>query len=84
VAGYIHAVAVRREHAGIGRALIAWAERAVRDAGRPFLRLDCMRDNARIRRYYEELGFERRGDVVVGDHFDASLYEKRVHAESMR
>ena len=78
IAGYVHAVAVCRTHAGIGRDLIAWAEQAVRDAGKPFLRLDCMRDNARIRRYYEELGFEHRGDRVVGGHFDASLYEKRV------
>ena len=78
VAGYIHAVAVRREHAGIGRDLIAWAEQTVREAGLPLLRLDCMRDNARIRRYYEDLGFEHRGDVVVGAHFDASLYEKAV------
>jgi ribosomal protein S18 acetylase RimI-like enzyme len=78
VAGYIHAVAVRREHAGVGRQVIEWAERAVREAGRPFLRLDCMRDNPRIRSYYEALGFEHRGDRLVGGQFDASLYEKSV------
>ena len=78
VAGYIHAVAVRREHAGIGRQVIGWAEENVREAGRSFLRLDCMRDNPPLRRYYEALGFEHRGDRLVGGHFDASLYEKRV------
>jgi GNAT superfamily N-acetyltransferase len=78
VAGYIHAVAVRREHAGLGRELIEWAVRAVRDSGRAYLRLDCMRDNARIREYYEALGFQHRGDTVVGGHLDASLYERAV------
>jgi ribosomal protein S18 acetylase RimI-like enzyme len=78
VAGYIHAVAVRREHAGLGPALIDWAAAAVRDAGRPLLRLDCMRDNSRIREYYEALGFEHCGDRRVGGQFDASLYERAV------
>lgn len=78
VAGYIHAVAVRRERAGIGHRLIGWVEQAVRESGRSFLRLDCMRDNLKIRSYYETLGFEHRGDRLVGGHFEASLYERRV------
>ena len=78
VAGYIHAVAVRREHAGLGRELIDWAAGAVRNKGRTYLRLDCMRNNPRIRDYYEALEFRHRGDTVVGGHFEASLYERPV------
>jgi hypothetical protein len=36
-----------------------------RQPGRDYLRLDCLRDNPGIRAYYEGLGFEHRGDLVV-------------------
>ncbi|HEX9374774.1 MAG TPA: GNAT family N-acetyltransferase [Actinomycetota bacterium] len=76
---YLHRFAVRRSASGtgIGAAAMAWCEEEVRRRGRRFLRLDCVADNPGIRRYYEEAGFEHRGDVVV-DELRFSLYEKRV------
>ena len=76
VAGYVHGLAVRREFAGRGPELLAWAEGQVREEGRNLLRLDCRTDNAQLRRYYEAQGFEHRGDTTVGD-FRTSLYERR-------
>ena len=76
-AGYVHRVAVRRSFAGrgLGEELLEWADEQVRARGRRYLRLDCMAANARLRRYYEELGFAHCGDVARGEWL-ASLYER--------
>jgi len=65
---YLHKFAVRRDRAGrgVGAAIVEWANAEAAEAGREFLRLDCLCDNPRIRDYYEDLGFEHRGDLVVG------------------
>jgi GNAT superfamily N-acetyltransferase len=77
---YVHKLAVSRACAGqrIGQAIVEWADRTAAAAGRAFLRLDCLRDNPGIRAYYERLGFEHRGDLVVNER-DMSIYERRVH-----
>jgi GNAT superfamily N-acetyltransferase len=77
-AGYVHALAVRRAHAGrgIGASLLDWAGEQVAGAGREYLRLDCLAGNAELRRYYERHGFELRGEVAVDD-FTSALYERR-------
>jgi GNAT superfamily N-acetyltransferase len=77
-AGYVHALAVRRAWAGrgLGARLLVWADARVAAAGREYLRLDCLAGNAELRRYYERLGFEPRGEVAVDD-FTSALYERR-------
>ena len=79
-AAYVHKLAVSRACAGqrVGQAIVEWADKTAAGAGREFLRLDCLRDNSGIRAYYERLGFEHRGDLVVGGR-DMSIYERRVH-----
>lgn len=80
-AGYVHALAVRRRHAGrgLGGRLLAWAEEQVAGARREYLRLDCRVENDELRRYYERHGFEPRGEVAV-DEFTSALYERRCGA----
>jgi GNAT superfamily N-acetyltransferase len=80
-AGYVHALAVRRAWAGrgFGGQLLDWADTRVVAAGRVYLRLDCPAVNATLRRYYERLGFEPRGEVAVDD-FTSALFERRVSA----
>ena len=77
---YVHKLAVSRACSGqrIGRAIVAWADATAARAGRDFLRLDCLRDNPGIRAYYERLGFEHRGDLVVNGR-GMSIYERQVH-----
>lgn len=77
-AGYVHALAVRRELAGrgFGERLLEWAEERVAAAGREFLRLDCRSDNPVLQAYYERLGFERQGEARIDD-FVATLYQRR-------
>ncbi len=64
-AGYVHRLATRPEVAGqgIGARLIEVAADLTRERGRSWLRLDCNRDNQRLRGYYEALGFTHAGDV---------------------
>jgi GNAT superfamily N-acetyltransferase len=78
-AAYVHKLAVRRACGGrrIGSALVEWADGVAARAGREFLRLDCLRDNPGIRAYYESLGFEHRGDLVVNGR-QMSIYERPV------
>jgi GNAT superfamily N-acetyltransferase len=86
-AGFVHRLAVRRSHAGLGRKLLTWAEGQVAERGRPFVCLDTLSSNARLRRYYEDLGFRRVGEITgpVGHPTDpalgawrATLYEKAI------
>ena len=80
VAGYVHGIAVRREHAGLGPRLLEWADEQVHAAGRELLRIDCRTDNPKLRAYYEAHGFVHRGDTTVAD-FRTSLYERRCGGE---
>lgn len=78
---YVHRVAVRRSHAGLGRLLISWAERWALAGGKRYLRLDCWDENSVLRRYYEELGFRHLGHIDViaeGIPFRSGLYEKTL------
>jgi GNAT superfamily N-acetyltransferase len=76
---YLHKLAVRRAFAGrgLGPEIVDWVEREAASKGRQFVRLDCIRDNPRIRAYYERLGFEHRGDR---DHprVPVALFERVV------
>ena len=78
-AAYLHKLAVRPRFRGrgIGARVVEWAERRAAEAGRAYLRLDCRRDDPRIRGYYERLGFEHRGDVDP-PRFPAALYERPI------
>jgi predicted N-acetyltransferase YhbS len=82
-AAYVHKLAVSRARAGqrIGQSLVEWAHETAAAAGREFLRLDCLRDNPGIRAYYERLGFEHRGDLVVNGR-GMSIYERAIHSHS--
>jgi GNAT superfamily N-acetyltransferase len=76
---YVHKLVVRRDQAGrgIGAAIVEWANAEAAEAGREFLRLDCLGDNPGIRTYYEDLGFQHCGDIAV-DGRKLSLYERHV------
>lgn len=86
-AGFIHRLAVRRSHSGVGTALIEWADRQAAARGRAFLCLDTITSNARLRAYYEGLGFREVGQMSgppehphSGAHgaWQATLYERPV------
>jgi ribosomal protein S18 acetylase RimI-like enzyme len=59
VAGYVHRLMVDRASArpGTGRVLLHAAERRVAEAGREFVRLDCLAGNARLNACYRHAGY---------------------------
>jgi hypothetical protein len=71
---YLHRFAVRRSAAGCGDHAIAWSVAEARRRGRAYLRLDCLAENQRIRRYYECHGFAAVDERVI-DAVRFSLYE---------
>ena len=78
-AGYIHMLMVDRAHAraGLGRGLLDWAERRIIRAGHHRARLDCVRDNAALRAYYEAAGYVLVGyRDFAGGIPSVALYEK--------
>jgi ribosomal protein S18 acetylase RimI-like enzyme len=62
-AGYVHGLMIDRDcaGAGLGRRLLDLIAERVRNEGRPFLRLDCVVGNQRLRDYYRDLGFREVG-----------------------
>lgn len=76
---YLHGLAIRRTASGqgIGRAMLAWAERHTTAQGRRFLRLDTLAGDRGLCRYYEQAGYTDRGTIAVPG-FLARLYEKRL------
>jgi GNAT superfamily N-acetyltransferase len=63
---YLHSVAVLRSHAGQGRGreLILWAEQYGLSLGRERLCLDCYSSNARLLRYYQDLGYRAESSQI--------------------
>jgi GNAT superfamily N-acetyltransferase len=77
--GYVHKLAVRPAYAGqrIGLEMLKWAEAAAREAGKRFLRLNCLAADKKIRDYYERAAFLYKGDVARPKGL-ATLYEKAL------
>jgi protein-tyrosine phosphatase len=79
-AGYLHRLAVTPQMMGlgVGAAIVSWAISEIRVRNRTFLRLDCPRQNAQLRRYYEAKGFGHVGDYISPSGYKAALYEHAV------
>lgn len=76
---YVHGLVASRapEVRGVGLLMLRWAEQVAANAGRPYMRLDCMASNPALRGYYQGAGFAYRGDYARPD-ITLSRYEKRV------
>ena len=82
-AGYIHMLMVDRGFGGhgIGRSILEWAERSIAAAGRRLARLDCVKSNRPLRRYYEDAGYrfvETKTFPDIAWAVDTALYEKQL------
>jgi GNAT superfamily N-acetyltransferase len=78
-AGYVHGLAIRRAVAGhgVGRDLLRWAERQIANAGKRFMRLDCVADNHTLCEYYKQAGLAPHSTKHF-THSSAQLFEKQV------
>jgi GNAT superfamily N-acetyltransferase len=64
---FVHRLAVKRSAAGKGvsHALLEWAKRSAREAGRKHLRLDCDPERPRLCAFYESAGFVRHSVTTI-------------------
>ena len=76
---YVYTVATRMrpESKGAGRRLIMWAADQARSLGVTYLRLDCWAENAPLRAYYQNLGFEEC-DTYVDEGWPGAVMQLRV------
>ena len=67
---------------GLGAELLHAAGAIAAQRGRTYLRLDCPAENARLRRYYLEVGFSYLGDLPIrgpnGEHWVCSVFERPI------
>ena len=77
---YSIAVDARARGRGVGKTLVAAAERATWDADRAYLRLEIRRDNTASQRLFQGLGYRRFGVLsnYYQDHMEALRYEKQL------
>ncbi len=83
---YSLAVAASARRRGVGRALVAAAERATWDAERAYLRLEIRCDNLASQRLFQSLGYRRFGILsdYYDDHMGALRYEKQLSPHQAR
>lgn len=81
---YLHSLAVRRtstwQGRGIGHSLLTWAEEYTAQQ-QPYLRLDCMAENAALCRYYEQAGFIACGTKEI--QFGSRLWKSRLFQKAV-
>jgi protein-tyrosine phosphatase len=87
-AGYVHRLCTDPAiaHKGLGAELLSWADTAIAERGRTWLRLDTPASNARLRAYYDALAFRCRGEIDVSlrgasgepEIWRAALFERLV------
>lgn len=80
---YSIAVAEQARSRGVGRAMVAAAEKAVWAEERAYMRLEIRQDNAASQALFEAAGYRRFGVLsdYYADHTEALRYEKRLSPE---
>jgi GNAT superfamily N-acetyltransferase len=76
---HLHRMAVKREFAGqgFGRQILDWVTTRLTAQQIRILRLECLRSAARLRAYYESLGFRTVGDSEAHG-LELTLYERHL------
>lgn len=76
---YVHRLATNRQFAGLnlGTAMLHEAARLTRDAGKPYLRLDCHADNPTLCAYYSRQGFTLVRRIHLGG-WHCAMFEKHL------
>ncbi|GGO24125.1 hypothetical protein GCM10010116_48540 [Microbispora rosea subsp. aerata] len=79
---YVHKLAVSRTYSGrgLGEALLDWATLRAAAHDRPYLRLDCAKDNPRLQAYYRRAGFRHVRTVDLPHRASGALFERDAYA----
>ena len=78
-AGYIHSFTIEKNYHGqdLGREILSMIEDVCKSNNKWYLRLDCGVDIERLCKYYEDNGFNPKGEVSI-DIYRLRLYEKEL------
>jgi GNAT superfamily N-acetyltransferase len=78
-AGYLHSFAIGRKlrGLGIGDKVMQWIEQECRSNNKLLLRLDCLKDNQKLRKYYTDRGFVECGETKL-NLYEGKLFEKEL------
>ncbi len=76
---YLHNLVSALDAPGAGRTILRKIEMLARETGKDVLRLDCIRGNETINRFYERDGYLVRGECTDG-FYHGILREKRLSA----
>ncbi|MEV4324903.1 GNAT family N-acetyltransferase [Microbispora rosea] len=79
---YVHKLAVNRTCSGqgLGEVLLDWAALRAAAHDRPYLRLDCAKDNARLQSYYRKAGFRHVRTIDLPHRASGALFERDASA----
>ncbi len=77
---YVHKLAVSRAYSGqgLGEALLDWAGLHAATEGRPWLRLDCSKDNFQLQGYYKSLQFRHVRTVDLPHRASGALFQREA------
>lgn len=73
---YIHHLATKLGYANLGIEILNFIEKLAKQNAVKYLRLDCMRENKKLNKYYENYGFTNIGEGE--EPYPHRLWEKEV------
>lgn len=75
---YLHRLIVRRSHAGIGAAILDWAEHRAAQEHARWIRIDVWADNPGLQEYYRRHRFGYVRTSGLADYPSGALFQRRV------
>lgn len=73
---YIHHLATKLGYENLGIEILNFIEKLAKQNKIMYLRLDCMKENKKLNKYYENYGFNNKGEVE--EPYPHRLWEKEV------
>lgn len=65
---YIHHLATDMNYSGLGKIMIDKIKQIALQNNKSYIRLDCVRENKKLNKYYEKLGFVLKKSGIIGSY----------------
>ena len=79
---YLHRLIVRRSHAGIGAAILDWADHRAAQEQAQWIRIDVWADNTGLQAYYRRHRFEYVRTGGLADYPSGALFQRLVDPQA--
>lgn len=74
---YIHHLATKINRQGLGKIILKYIEEIALEKKLKYIRLDCVSDNLKLNKYYQENGFKLKKNGIDYNYY-YNLYEKCI------